>query len=177
MKWSITIAVVLLVGIAISIKCGYLSRESVRQWRLAHTDGRARYNLIERYSLELQLGMQKEVVERLLGLPDNRDNEYVWYWCCDLASREQYDTWGDLDRYGKGLKAFILFDAKGKLLFPGILKGVGESPWDTYWGFLADGSGRFTLNEAKKYTESLLGSDPYADIMIQSDHGGGSSNE
>ena len=145
----------------------------VRHWRIAHADSLARYRLISNLAVRLQPGTDKAAVERLLGVPDNRDNEYVWYWCCDSASRQQYDTWGKLHRYGKGPQTFVLFDTAGRLLTPGTLKGAEGSPWDAYREIMFNRLRKeMTKDEVKEYTESLLGPDPYADLWVQSEQAG-----
>lgn len=65
-------------------------------------------------------GMSKSVVRRLVGLPHNNNNEFIWCWDWEDP---QADTWQEMNG-----GFFLVFDKDGKLRY-GFFKKMGiEKP-------------------------------------------------
>jgi hypothetical protein len=109
--------------------------------------------------VDLKVGMTKEEVAAVLGLPDNTDRTHVWYWyCCadDPSGVPKGASWRDM--YFSCPGPYLLFDRRGQLITP-HLRTLDE-PWTGYYHATGETLSREELQE-------ILGPNPNWNVVTQ----------
>ena len=143
------------IGLLVLIISFVLLYKPVKEWHqmrsLIKIENNERYALInELYPLlsnKIKVGMSKDEVKSIIGLPQNLDNEYVWVWTSKPNATTNSKDWILLSINEEGY--FLVF-YENRLLAP-LLKLAEANPWEIM---------KQSLDISKEQIYKMIGENP-----------------